>query len=238
MSAIAIDAAAIALALGAGAVTYMGGLIGLRLGAHRALLLGFTAGVVMGIALFDLLPEAVEAGRGLHSFRALAGGLAAGMMLYLLVGGILRSIQGGERLLVHLGPAGLTLHSLLDGAGIAIAFRFSTETGIAVAIAVIAHDIADGINTVGLGLAGGRPAIARRWLAANAAAPLVGLLLGLVIRPDRQLLPLLLAAFAGALLYLGACEVMPRSRSGGATLKGELSTIAGMLLAFTVMRFA
>ena len=55
----------------------------------------------------------------------------------------------------HLGPASLTAHSLLDGLGIGLAFQVAPAIGVVVAVAVLAHDVADGVNTVTLSLSGG-----------------------------------------------------------------------------------
>ena len=57
----------------------------------------------------------------------------------------------------------------MDGLGIGFAFQVSSAAGMIVAFAVLAHDFVDGANTVTLSLAGGSdPAIARRWLLADA----------------------------------------------------------------------
>jgi ZIP family zinc transporter len=154
---------------------------------------------------------------------------AIGMMSYMLVGGVLHSVgRGGKDYRRHLGPVSLTLHSLFDGTGMGVAFHLSTSAGIAVALAVIAHDIADGINTIGLGLASG----SRRWLLADSLAPLVGLLIGLGADLDSHILSLALATFAGALFYVGACEVLPSGRAEGSHLPARLSTAGGMVAVF------
>ena len=78
-----------------------------------------------------------------------------------------------------LGAAGLSVHSFIDGLGIGLAFGLSTETGLLVFVAVLAHDFADGLNTVGFVLRqSGDRARAIRWLAIDAAAPLAGAIVG------------------------------------------------------------
>ncbi len=67
-----------------------------------------------------------------------------------------------------------------------IAFQASHEIGLIVAAAVLAHDFADGLNTVNVVVKnGGSRRFALRWLAVDAAAPLVGAALSLLVQPDR-----------------------------------------------------
>src|SRR5678809_947038 len=76
-----------------------------------------------------------------------------------------------------IGAATLSLHSFLDGLGIGLAFQASSAVGIAVAIAVLAHDFSDGINTVHMVLKhSGERARALRWLLWDAIAPALGVI--------------------------------------------------------------
>src|SRR4051812_30638416 len=51
---------AIALSIAAFFMTLLGGLVALRLQDRLHLILGFSAGAVVGVAFFDLIPEAIE----------------------------------------------------------------------------------------------------------------------------------------------------------------------------------
>ena len=74
-----------------------------------------------------------------------------------------------------LGALGLSAHSFVDGLGIGLAFGLDTATGVLVFIAVISHDFADGLNTVSFVLSQSEDRRkAKRWLAIDAVAPLVG----------------------------------------------------------------
>jgi zinc transporter ZupT len=80
------------------------------------------------------------------------------------------------------GAAGLSIHSLMDGLGIGLAFHVSTATGLLVFIAVVSHDFADGMNTVSFVLFQSddrRQALG--WLSADALAPLVGAVIGSLV---------------------------------------------------------
>ena len=225
----------LALGLAASAATLIGGLLALRFQQRIVLVLGLTAGVVLGVAVFDLIPEAVELAAGRWTFRALIAWVAVGLGLYMLLDRMLgRPEQLSARWRAHLGPATLTLHSFLDGMGIGLAFQISEQAGWVVALAVMTHDLADGVNTVSLCLAAKAEEAARRWLALNGAAPMLGVLAGLsVVVPSIALAPLL-GVFAGVFLYIGACELMPRSYALDPRLRTTLASLAGMAMMFVV----
>ncbi|MEO8812265.1 MAG: ZIP family metal transporter [Caulobacteraceae bacterium] len=228
----------ILLGLAAGAATLLGGALALRLERRVHLILGFSAGAVVGVALFDLLPEALSLGGTVHGPRVLLLIVAAGFAGYLVLDRVLLLASGGDgRYLGHLGAGSLTLHSLLDGIGIGLGFQVSPAVGAVLAIAVLAHDLCDGINTVSLSLAGsGRSRTARRWLIADAAAPLAGIALSRLIAAPPADLSVALAAFAGFFLYIGAVELLPRSHARHPRAWTTLATLLGMALIWAVVR--
>ncbi|WDF71353.1 ZIP family metal transporter [Novosphingobium sp. KACC 22771] len=219
-------------ALGATAClsTYIGGRLAMRFGQRRDILFGLTGGMVIGLALLDLLPEALEHGGAAKGGEAIFLTLAAGMALYLLLH---RLPQAGSA-----GRVSLILHSMMDGLGIGLAFQLSDATGWLVAVAVLAHDMADGANMVGLSALSAQPRTMHRWLLGNAAAPLAGVMLGQALRIDFAQLSLLLALFAGGFLYIGASELLPRSRVGASGPAGGVASLLGLGLMACVIHLA
>src|SRR5215510_3957271 len=137
--------------------TITGGYIAIA--AHRRihLLLGLGAGVLLGAVFFDLMPESlsVAASQGWSSKTILALVLAGFLVFYLterLI--ILNACPVGDceneahRQMGRLSAIGLNLHSMLDGAAIGAATLVNWQTGLLVALAVIAHDVSDGLNTI------------------------------------------------------------------------------------------
>ena len=114
-----------------------------------------------------------------------------------------------------LGASGLVVHSLLEGVSIGVAFQASAGIGVVVALAVIAHDFADGVNTVTLTR---RVSRSRRtafaFLLADAAAPVVGALVTLVVHVPERWLALALAFFVGHFLYIAATDLIPEMHRG------------------------
>ena len=220
----------LAFGLAASGATLLGGLMGLHL-AQRIVL-------VLGVALFDLLPEALDLAPPSGSARGTFGWVAAGIGGYMLFERLLGGVRAGERWRTHLGPATLTLHSLADGLGIGLAFHVSPQIGGVVALAVLTHDVADGVNVVSLCLAAERDGAARGWLLANGAAPLLGVMLGLVVHVPAALLGPLMGVFAGGFVYIGACELVPRSHALDPSWRTTASSLAGIALMFVVSNLA
>ena len=236
----------LAVGLAAGGATLLGGWLALRLAGRIHLVLGFSAGAVIGVALLDLLPEAMALGGGRHGGSPAAGPfgvatvVAAGFLAYLVVDRSLLMLAGGDaQHRGHFGAGSLTAHSLLDGLGIGLGFQASPAVGLALTVAVLAHDLADGVNTVNLSLNGSHdPRLARRWLWADAAAPLAGIGLSLLIRPPAGALAPLIALFAGFFLYIGASELLPESHHRHPRVWTTVATVLGVVLIWTVVRLA
>jgi len=73
--------------------------------------------------------------------------------------------------------------------------------GLVLAVAVLAHDFSDGINTVSMIVRnGGSRKLAMRWLVIDAIAPVIGIIAAFAIFIDAQTLGLLLALFCGFFL--------------------------------------
>jgi zinc transporter ZupT len=242
---------ALALSAAAFASTLCGGLFALRRANLLRPILAFTAGVLLGVVSFDLLPEifALAARDGLDAH--------AGMVA--LVVGFLLFHAGEKFVLLHhghedsyaehrhpqvgrFGAAALVGHSVMDGLGIGLAFQISPAVGASVAIAVIAHDFCDGLNTVSIMLLHRNSrAHSFAMLVADAIAPVAGAALSLLVQPPPGALMLYLGFFAGFLLYIGAADVLPEAHSGAKPPRALLLialTIAGAGFAFVFARLA
>jgi zinc transporter ZupT len=228
------------IGLATGLATLSGGVLALRLRSNAEKLMGFGSGAVIGVALMDLLPEALQLGRQAYPPLTLTALMAAGFMAYVMVDRISERLsERSYRMARHIGPASLVFHSAMDGLGIGVAFNVSTAAGLIVAAAVLAHDLMDGANTITLGVAGElSPPAMRRWLVLDALAPLVGIGVSRTIQTTPETLAALMAIFAGMFLYIGAAELLPRSRVGAVGLSGALSTVLGAAFMFFVVKLS
>src|ERR1700678_4655444 len=73
-----------AIAVAAFVSTLAGGLLALGLRDKLHLILGFSAGAVIGMAFFDLLPEAIDTARGFQSPAVILAWGALGFLSYLV----------------------------------------------------------------------------------------------------------------------------------------------------------
>lgn len=116
----------------------------------------------------------------------------------------------------HLGlvaPAGLIVHSTLDGFAIGLGFARAPSIGLVVLLAVLAHDFADGMNVVTLAFVGGRrDRGAIVLLVLDALAPIVGIGLSSLLVPSDLVLGSLLAVFAGVFIAIGAGHLLPEAQ--------------------------
>ncbi len=191
--------------------TFLGGLLALKLHDKLHLILGFSAGAVIGVAFFDLLPEAINFGEKFHSPAVLLSFTALGFLAYLVLDRILL-FHGEAAPRGRFAAAVLCIHSLLDGIAIGLAFQTSHEVGIVVAIAVLTHDFSDGINTMNIVLKNrGERSQALYWLIADALAPVLGIASTYFFTLPRESFGAALALFAGFFLYIGASDLIPES---------------------------
>jgi ZIP family zinc transporter len=223
--------------------TCFGGIAAMRLRDRLHLLLGFSSGAVIAVVLFDVIPEIFElSGDATQVMPIVALGFLAFFGLERLTA-LHRSREHAHQTGVHpaefgiIAAAGLSVHSFLDGFAIGVGFQTNYHVGLLISLAVIAHDFSDGLNTVTVVLAHGN-AIERamRWLIVDAAAPMVGALSALPLRPGEAVLPWLLAFFAGAFLYIGASDLLPEAREHDSPVVG-VATTAGMLLIYLISRY-
>ena len=222
--------------------TLAGGAIALRLHRDLHTLIALTGGIVVAVALFDVLPEALEAVDDPHRVTALVG---VGFLGFFLAERalVLHHRDEPEQARAHarvgvLGAAGLSAHSFVDGLGIGLAFGIDTATGLLVFLAVISHDFADGLNTVSFILRqSGNRAQAIRWLAVDAMAPLLGAVVGASLNVSEQHLGYLLSLYVGFFLFMGATDLLPEAHQHPSRARVGL-TVLGFAAVFVLTLLA
>ncbi|MCD0484127.1 ZIP family metal transporter [Streptacidiphilus sp. ASG 303] len=252
------------VAAGATVTTLLGGWAAQRVSDRRHLVLGLTAGLMLGIIAFDLLPEALTVDS--------AEFFGVSLALLLFVSGFLALHIAERSMAIHrahedeyrphqhpgavphrhshgspnraqglgIGAAGaLVGHSFMDGFAIGAASQAGGTTGTVVAVAVISHDFADGFNTYTIMQLYGNDR--RRGLAlvgADAIAPMAGAAVTLAFAIPERILGLYLAFFAGFLLYLATSDILPEAHTPHPSRPTLLLTVAGTAFMWLVIGLA
>lgn len=220
--------------------TGLGGMAALRFRDRLHLLLGFSSGAVIAVALFDILPEvfALDGGASYMPFAAVGFLAFFGLERYTALHRSREHVHAAtahEQELGALSAAGLTFHSFLDGVAIGVGFQTSAGIGLLIALGIIVHDLSDGLNTVTVVLAHGNPRKrAMFWLALDMIAPVVGAATAQLVNL-RGFLPWILAFFAGSFLYIGASDLLPEAKEHDSPWVG-VATAIGMLTIYLATR--
>lgn len=220
-----------------------GGAVAMRLAHSLPTVVALSGGIVVAVALLEVLPEAIESiGEAHDAVPLVAVGFLAFFLLERVL--VLHHRDDPEQARAHhhvgaMGAAGLSLHTFTDGVGIGLAFSVNAETGFLVLLAVVSHGFADGLNTVSFVMSqSGDASRAKRWLRIDALAPLAGAAVGSLISVSDQTLGYFLAVYAGFFLYMGATDLLPAAHAHehdgeGSWLRVAL-TIAGFAAIYAV----
>ena len=223
-----------------------GGYTALKSRRWLNLALALTAGLVLGLVAFDLLPEIfkITPGNKLDSVWPMIA-LVAGFLAFHIFEKFIPIHEASENrygphrhaLLGSARAAALSGHSFLDGLSIGVAFQVSNTVGATVALAVIGHRFADGFDTTTfMVFHRNKLTHIKRWLTVVILMPILGGLLSLVYNFPQKALVIYLGFFAGFLLYIAASNILPQAHSEDFSRKGILLTILGTVLMFIVTR--
>ena len=218
--------------------TLAGGLVAVRFRRILQYLFAFSAGALIAITFFDVLPEslAIAESAGLPAERLMVT-LVATFIFFTVLERLFLTHHHHEdeehgHIMGPIGAIGLIIHSFLDGAAIGMSFKVNPSLGIVVALAVISHDFTDGINTVVIMLKNQHHVKnARIFLIIDAIAPVFGILGASFFAINQSVLALTLAAFCGQFLYIGTASLLPETHQHNAW-KMSVAMIFGVLLIF------
>jgi ZIP family zinc transporter len=227
--------------------TLIGGFISMKNKDRLHKIMGFTAGVLLGVVFFDVLPEIFELVKekdlnSMHAMIALVFGI---MFFHIIEKTILLHHSHEDEYADHKHPhvgmlsaLALAGHSFMDGVGIGLGFQINPTVGLLVAIAVIAHDFTDGMNTVSLVLIHkNSDKRAFYFLLLDAIVPVLGVASTLLFKLPESFLLLYLGFFAGFLLYIGLGDILPEAHTKHSSLKTIGLTILGIVFIFLITRF-
>ncbi len=225
--------------------TALGGMLALRFRRHVELLTALGAGLLLGAAFLDLLPEAL--GIGIHVGFGLQDMLGLTLLFFLLFYAANQGVAALEDSLLEsqrggwVRRAGVSLfvfHSFRDGMAIGAAYAASHAAGYAVAFGIAAHDLGDGVNIVLL-TTHGKPAKRADylWLLADAIAPVLGGLLTFWWLVSSRGSVILLLLTAGFFLQVATGDFLSHARHTRYKRARVFTGVAaGALLIYTANR--
>lgn len=226
--------------------TTSGGLFGIRNRERLHFIMSFTAGVLIGVGFFDILPEAVRIStENKFDITILSIMIVLGFLVFhILEKAVVMHHAHEQEYADHkhptvgqVGASGLIFHSFLDGIGIGLGYQVSSHVGLLIAIAVIAHDFSDGLNTVTILLSHkNRTKRVYLFLLLDALAPILGVLTTFLIKIPENILVMYLGFFIGFLLYIGASDLLPEAHSKTSSWKMLGLTVIGTVFIFIITR--
>lgn len=204
--------------------TAIGGILALKSRDRFHLVLGLSAGLLLGLVGFDLMPEIFHSSSEFGGVPAVSIAMILGFMLLHIsertFGGhepvdseygddhSHGSIAGG------VGALAMAGHVFLDGAALGFSYKYSHTLGIAVFIALLVHAFSDGLNTVSLLVKNGHwQSRAKYLLVVDACARIGGAAIGTYISFEGNFVTLYLALFTGFVIYVATSHILPEAHA-------------------------
>ena len=239
--------AIILAALTVGATT-LGGVTALKSKDRFHLVLGLSAGLLLGLVSFDLFPE-------ISRESSLKVGKIPGVYLAFVIGFLLLhfseqfagSHEPAESDYEHehshygniagsLGALAMAVHVFLDGMALAVAFKVSNKLGFAVFVALLVHAFSDGLNTVAMLVKSGHWRKSGTYLlGVDALARIGGAAIGAAITISEPWVAVYLALFAGFLIYISTSHILPEAHSRHSSKYTMLATLGGVAIMWFVV---
>lgn len=240
------------IAIGLAAITALatsaGGFLALRSRDRLHLVLGLSAGLLLGLVAFDLLPEVFELNvKTFGNVRVVSIAFVIGFLTLHFAEQIFGSHEPAESDYGHehkhsvniagtLGALAMGGHVFLDGVALGLAFKVSNALGMAVFIAILSHAFSDGLNTVSLLIKSGHwTKRAITLLGLDAVMRISGATLGTYVVINDPTLAIYLAMFSGFVVYLATSHILPEAHSRHPSKITMLATITGVVAMWLIV---
>jgi ZIP family zinc transporter len=227
--------------------TTLGGYIALRASDRFHLVLGLSAGLLLGLVGFDLLPEVFEMNKTLWlGVPAVSVAILAGFLSLHVIEGVFGSHEPAETDYGHdhehhniagaVGAVAMGGHVFLDGIGLGVAFQIDKKLGFAVFLAVLVHAFSDGLNTVSLMVKSGHwTSRSYALLGVDAIARIGGATFGTYLALSHSLMSIYLALFSGFLIYLATSHILPEAHSRHSSRWTFGATFLGVVIMWVIV---
>lgn len=189
---------------------------------HLTSLISLAAGSLLAVSFLDLLPEAIEESAGFFKPGLILLVVLLSFLAFFLLERVFHwhhcrcqhhdhPVPKTKQHLIYFNLFGDALHNIIDGFLIAGAFMLNFQTGMAVTLAVILHEIPQELSDFGILLYAGLSKA--KALLYNFAVALLAIAGAVVFyffaREISSLIPLMAAFAAGSFIYLAAADLIP-----------------------------
>lgn len=228
--------------------TLSGGLLASRYRKKFGFVIAFVSGVLISTALIGILPETINVAEKLNMpIKNIMYTTVLGFIFLLVIDryySIHRVCEDNVCRYIHnpkgglFGAIGLSLDSFMDGLTIGIGFQFNFKMGTIFALATIAEDFSDGINTIAIMLNSGNSLKSSlKMLILNAIAPILGVISTMFVIIPEKYIVLIVPFFAGGILYMGASDLLPEAYEDNPIQVSFLYSMAGFIFVFILEIF-
>jgi len=227
--------------------TTFGGFIALKSSDRFHLILGLSAGLLLGLVGFDLLPEVFRLNKSLWlGVPAVSVAILIGFLSLHIIEGAFGSHEPAESDYGHdhehhniagaVGAVAMGGHVFLDGVGLGVAFHVSNALGFAVFLAVLVHAFSDGLNTVSLMVKSGHwTSRSYALLGVDAVARIGGATFGTYLALSQSLMSIYLALFSGFVIYLATSHILPEAHSRHSSRWTFGATVLGVAMMWVIV---
>ncbi len=217
--------------------TTAGGVLAFKSSDRFHLVLGLSAGLLLGLVGFDLMPEVFARNKDVFAgVPVVSIAILAGFLLLHILERSFGSHEPVESDYGHdhehhtisgtIGALAMGGHVFLDGVGL----------GVAVFLAVVVHAFSDGLNTVSMLVKSGHWSKSSKYLlGVDAIARIGGASLGTYLALNDKYLALYLALFSGFVIYIATSHILPEAHSRHESRWTLVMTGIGVLIMWAVV---
>lgn len=232
---------AIALAALTGMGTALGGLLAFRTKDRLHLVLGLSAGLLLGLVAFDLLPEVFQTDTSTFGgIRSVSIAMVFGFVLLHFVEQFFGSHEPTNSDYGHghthqsslggiFGALAMGGHVFLDGVALGVSLHLGRAFAIPVLLALVSHAFSDGLNTVSFLVK------TKRWnkysvllILFDLSARISGAAIGTSFKPNTNFVAIYLSIFSGFIIYLATSHILPEAHARHPSRVTLLATLVGI----------
>ncbi|EJP6473473.1 ZIP family metal transporter [Clostridium botulinum] len=198
-------------------------------------LMGFSAGLMISIVIFDLIPEALNT----WDYFGVLIFLFLGVLIVYFIDKNTNSIDiNMHKKVAFMTALGLILHNFPEGILMGVGFQAGSRLGLKMAIIISIHDIPEGIAVA-------TPLIASKekksktlfYVFLTAVPTLFGVFLGFYIANiSKNFLSMLLSLASGIMIYVVCAEMIPESRNLGDKITSYFYMIVGIIAGLVIIK--